>query len=149
MEFKRPLLYVALLYGGGVVLADHLSLSLAPLFTGALGLALVSLVWARARPILLGPLIFVTGYTNLLLHTVIISPFDLRVGIGDRVEQYTVRGTLTETPFHRVYEHGQGQESWRTLAQVEVNSIRLQASDWQPAVGRIVVSTPGIVPDHF
>src|SRR5258706_15488567 len=102
MEFKRPLLYVALLYVGGLVLADHLSLSLAPLFTGALGLALLSLAWARARPILLAPLIFVTGYTNLVLHTAIISPFDLRVRIGDGVEQVTVRGTLVETPFNRV-----------------------------------------------
>jgi ComEC/Rec2-related protein len=59
-----------------------------------------------------------------------------------------VRGRLVETPYQRLYEHGE-EESWRTVALVDVGSMRLAKADWQPALGRVAVSVPGIVSQEF
>src|SRR5258706_15407948 len=101
---KRPLAIVALLYGGGLLLADFFQPSLAGLFVVAFGLAGVALFWTKARPFLLWPLLVLTGWTNLTLRTAIISPVDLRVIVGERTELITLRGRLCETPYQRVYE---------------------------------------------
>ncbi len=145
---KWPLGMVTLAYAAGLLLADWFSLPLLPLFVIAFGLGLLALAWRRAQRWLLWPLILLAGMVNLTWRTAIISPHDLRTLLGDRTEAAAVRGQLTETPYHRVYEHND-KPSWRTLAQVEVDSIKVGGTDWTPATGRITVSTPGMLPPGF
>src|SRR6266568_2967153 len=145
---KWPLLPVALLYIGGILLADLLSLPPFPLLWGALGLSVISLAWARARLLLLWPLLLLTGAANVALRTAIISPHDLRGILGDRAEIATVRGVLRATPSLRVYEHDQ-QQSWRSLTQIELSALRLNRQSWQPAFGRMALSTPGTLTNFF
>lgn len=91
---------------------------------------------------LLGALVFLAGATNLTLHTAILSPYDLRKVLSDKPAIVTLRGTLCETPSLRVFERRE-EESWRTVAQVDVGELCSLRGEWRPATGRIVVNTPG------
>jgi competence protein ComEC len=139
---KRPLLIVALLYATGIVAGDLIPLSPWLLLAVSLGLAVLALAWDRRRSLLLYPLLFFSGWTNHSLHTAILSPHDLRVILGQEAAIVMVRGVLCETPTLRVYQAGE-EESWRTLARIEVSALRPNKQDWQPAVGRMAVTTPG------
>jgi competence protein ComEC len=147
---KRPLLMVALCYGGGVVLAEFTPVipPAVPFLVGSAALALLALCWARARPVLTWVALFVAGAANLAFRQALLSPHDLREVIGAKPEIVSIRGRLSETPYQRVYEHGD-QESWRTMAQVQVTDVRLRDGLWRPAFGRVIASTPGIVGGEF
>jgi len=147
---KRPLLTVALCYGAGVVFAEFSAVlpPVVPFLVGAALLALLALCWARARPALTWIVLFAAGGANLAFRQALLSPHDLRTVIGTQPEIVSIRGTLTETPYHRVYEHGD-EQSWRTLAQLEVSEVRLRNGDWQSAYGRVIASTPGVLPGEF
>ena len=141
---KRPLVPVALLYVGGILIACLIQLPPALLLAFSLSLVVTSLAWARARLVGLGLLIVLTGWTNYALHTAILSPCDLRRILGEQPEIVTVRGLLRETPTQRVYERNQ-QESWRTMARIDVTALHRNRQPWQPAAGRIAVTTRGIL----
>ena len=145
---KRPLVPVALLYVGGILIARFISLPPLLLLAGSLSLAALTLAWPRARLVGLCTLIVLTGWTNHTLRTAILSPHDLRRILGEQPEIVTVRGTLRETPTQRVYERDQ-QESWRTMARVDVTALRLNRQSWQPAAGRMAVTTQGILSTNF
>ncbi len=146
---KRPLVVVALLYGGGIVLGDFVSAPLFLLLFVSLALALAALVWKRARLVLLTALLLLTGWTNFIFRTAVISPHDVRNLMEQRTELVTVRGKLSETPFHRVYEHDD-KESFRTMAQIELSELRFnRQTNWLPSVGTVAVSTPGILASNF
>src|SRR5258708_3698029 len=145
---KRPLVVVVLLYVGGIGLAQLFSASWSWLIFVSLGLTLAALVWEKARSVLLTTVLMAVGWTNSELQTAIISPRDLRTLVGDKIDLATVRGTLRETPSQRVYERDD-KESWRTMAQVDAREFRLDKQDWQPAFGRVAVTTPGILPAKF
>ena len=145
---KRPLLPVALLYVGGILIACLISLPPLLLLAGALSVAALTLAWPRARLIGLCALIVLTGWTNYTLRTAVLSPHDLRRILGERTEIVTLRGILRETPTQRVYERGQ-QESWRTMARVDAAALRLNRQSWQPAAGRMAVTTQGILSTNF
>lgn len=142
---KRPLTTVALLYAGGLLLGDNFHLSLLWLFATAFALLIASFFLRRA--FLLWPLIMLAGWINLESRTKILSPHDLRTQLGNRAEYLTVRGTLRATPHHRVFENDE-EESWRTLAQIDVTEILLDEK-WRPAVGRVMASTAGLLENFF
>ena len=144
---KRPLGLVTLSYGGGLVLGEFFQPSLAVLFPLSLGLAGTALGSTRLRPYLIWPLLVLAGWINLVRHTVVVSPRDLRATQGETAALATVRGTLIETPGLRIWIRD-GTESFRTLAQLQINQLRVGAR-WQPADGRIVVTTAGILPGSF
>ena len=145
---KRPLILVALFYVVGVLLARSISLPPGVLLASSLSLALLALAWPRMRPLWLCPLIIWTGWSNAELSTAILSPHDLRRILGDQPHLLTVRGVLRETPTLRVFVQDE-KESWRTLAQVDLTAMRLNQQPWQPAVGRIAVTTPGMLTNFF
>ena len=145
---KRPVIIVALLYAAGIVFADFVPLPLLPLLAVSFAAGLAALLWARAGGVLLGILLFLTGSANLTFQTALLSPHDLRAVLADRTDYLSLRGTLCETPYHRIYENGD-EESWRTMAVIEVHSVRKGEADWQPATGRVAVSTPGVLPRQF
>jgi len=138
---KRPLVPVALCYAVGLLFAEAFQPPLLVLFIAAFVLLALSLTWARARPRLLGPLLVIMGWTNLVNRTAVVSPHDLRQVVGDTAAYLTVRGTLSETPSLRIFEHDE-QESYRTIAQLRVTSVS-SGTNRQPAEGRIIVTTQG------
>ncbi len=145
---KRPLLIVVLVYVAGILLGKFFPAPWIPLLFISIGLAVAALSWSRARLFFLIPLLALTGWVNYALHSARISPNDLRALVGDRIELVTVRGALRETPSQRVYERDGGQKT-RTMAQLEVAELRFDKGDWQPAFGRVAVSTPGILPTNY
>ncbi len=145
---RRPLVPVALCYVGGLLLADWLPLSLPALFAWSILLALACLCWDRLTPVTLGPLLALAGATNLTWRTTALAPDDLRHLVGDAPHLAALRGRLGETPYLRVNE-GAAPDSWRSIAEIEVEAVRLDETAWQPAVGRVLVSTPGILPPEF
>lgn len=144
---KFPLTMVALLYASGVVLGQYARLPLWILFPSSLTLALAGLCLEPRRPLLLGALLVLFGWTNLATRTSILSPFDLRLSFGAATQIVSVRGRLIEAPEQRVFIRDE-KPSWRTLARVAVAEIGCD-SDWQKGVGRVAVSTPGVLDSNF
>jgi len=144
---KQPLLPAAVLYAGGILAGAVAPVWPWVLLGVSLGLAVVTLAWGRGRAALLCLLVFLAGWTNLALHTAVLSPNDLRRILGDQPAIVSVRGTLRETPALRAHERGE-KEFWRATAQVEVTALSTNHQPWQPATGRIAVTTPGTL-GHF
>ncbi|MGH7951886.1 MAG: ComEC/Rec2 family competence protein, partial [Limisphaerales bacterium] len=93
-------------------------------------------------------LLILAGWTNLIFHTAIISPNDLRSLIGQqKTEIATVRGTLTETPKIKITDRD-GEAIEHSLAQVRVTEI-CRDKNWQSAFGKIIVSTPAPLANNF
>jgi len=166
---KQPLLPAAVLFAGGILAGAVAPVSPWALLGVSLGVAAVTLAWGlagllcpdhcrlkpafrwlaweRGRAALLCLLIFLAGWTNLALHTAVLSPNDLRRILGDQPAIVSVRGVLRETPSLRAHQRGQ-KESWRAIAQVEATALSTNHQPWQPATGRIAVTTPGTL-GHF
>ena len=146
---KHPLIPVALCYTGGIVLARYSPVAppLWWLFAASLGLALLALCFRSCRGWLLLALALFTGWTNLTARTIILSPYDLRLVVGEHAELVTLRGSLSVTPTQRVYERDH-EESWRSLAQVQVSALR-RNGNWEPAFGGVAVTVPGILDRKF
>lgn len=147
---KRPLLMVALFYGGGILAAEWLPwrLQAASLLAASLVFGLITTLQSRLRPYLIWAFVAAAGATNLVLHQDVLSPQDLRRLLGEQSEIVAVCGELSETPYLRVYQHDE-EQIFRTLAQIDVSSIRRRDGAWQPAFGRITASTPGVLSNAF
>jgi competence protein ComEC len=141
---KRPLVPVALFYVGGILIAGLVSLPPMLLLAVSLTLGLLTLAWRAGRLPLLCLLVVLAGLTNTTLQTAIISPNDLRLLLGEEPQIVTLRGTLREAPVQRVFERDE-EESWRTLARIEVTALRPNKKRWQPATGRLAVTTRGML----
>jgi len=141
---KRPLLFVALVYVGGLLLADAIQPPLLILFSLAFALLVLTLAWEQARGLLVWPLLLIVAWVNLASRTVVVSPNDLRKVADREPALVTLRGSLTEPPSLRVYIQGD-RESLRTLTRVCVTALR-RGEEWHPAVGTVMVSTTGELP---
>src|SRR5688572_23495398 len=101
---KRPLLTVALLFTGGIVLAEFVAAPPgAPFVVAALSLALAA-AWPRGRPWLLCGALVLAGWVNASLRSAILSPHDLRALAGGQPQLATLRGRIAEPPVERVFE---------------------------------------------
>lgn len=145
---KQPLLAVAILYGAGVVLGHFLAAPLFTSFTIAFLITAVALCFAPLRPWLLAAAVFLFGWINLTTRTAVLSRHDLRAVLGSEPSLVMVRGRITESPSQRVFLRN-GSEHSHTLALLEVDSIRLGQGDWQPAHGKVLSRTPGVLPPQF
>jgi competence protein ComEC len=156
---KRPLVAVVGCYATGLLLAELFHPPLVALF----GIAFVVLVLAcpaeasarrrvlvleKHRPRLIWLLLALVGWTNLASRTATVSPNDLRALLGDTNAIVTVRGTLIETPHLRITERD-GQQTERSVAQVQVTALRRDDANWRPAAGSIIVTTPGALAGDF
>lgn len=145
---KRPLGIVALLYAGGLLLADNLTAPLAFIFSLSIATAFAAIVWPRGRPFLLWPLIILFAWANLASRTAIISPNDLRIierGITN--DLVNIRGTLIDTPEERTIVRDEKAHS-RTMARLKLSAIDRDAS-WLPAYGTVQITSPGLLPKTF
>jgi competence protein ComEC len=145
---KRPLLLAGLLYVAGILIGNFVSVPLAILLPVSLAVAVLAIAWTKARHCLLYPLLLLMGWTGFTFHTATISPHDLRRVLGANPEIVTARGTLSETPTIRVSETG-GKTSWHTMARVDLSALRPNRGDWRPAMGRMAVTTPGLLTNLF
>ena len=136
----RPFIVVVSFYAFGLLLAEWVRPPLVLLFAASFLILFLALAIAKFQAILLCALLILAGWTNLIVHTAIISPNDLRRLIGEKPELVTVRGVLVRTPQIKLYER-RGSETGHSQAQVRVSEIQL-GETWQPADGDIIVSTP-------
>jgi len=145
---NQPLVAVALLFMGGVALADSVPLDWRVLLAASGFVLLLACALTRYRQLLLAPLLILAGATALSVRTAAISQHDLRIIFGNKPEIVILRGTLTETPYQRVYERRQ-KESVRTIAFVSVDAVSYGNQTNVPAAGDVAISTTGILPDSF
>jgi Domain of unknown function (DUF4131) len=144
---KRPFVIVVSFYALGLLLAEFFRPPLAALFAASFFILVLVFALKKFRPFLLCALLLLAGWTNLVFHTAIISPYDLRSLIGDQEEIATVHGTLTQAPQIKISEH-RGGEVQHSVAQARVSEIQA-GTGWQPAVGTIVVTCPGLPSTNF
>jgi competence protein ComEC len=146
---KRPLVAVVSCYTFGLLLGEFFQPPPVALFSASFLVLALVLVLEKSRSWLIWPLLALAGWTNLASRTAIISPNDLRSLMGDNAALVTVQGTLSETPSTRIFLRDE-EEVERSLARVRVASLR-RATDtgWQPALGDVVVTTPGVLPGNF
>jgi ComEC/Rec2-related protein len=144
---KRPLVAVVSCYAMGLLLAEISRPPLAALFISAFVTLAPALILPRFRPFLIWPLLALAGWTNLIVHTAVISPNDLRALLGNEPAIATVRGTLTETP-HLKIAGRDNQQTEHSLAQVRVTGLQ-NGENWQPALGSIMVATPNALSSNF
>jgi ComEC/Rec2-related protein len=136
----RPFVVVVSFYSIGLLLAEIFRPPLALLFTASFLMLFIVLAVAKWRAFILCALLVLTGWSNLVFRTAIISPNDLRLLIGDKTEPVAVRGVLVRTPQIKISER-RGNEIEHSQAQVRVSEIRIGEA-WQPAAGDVIVSTP-------
>jgi ComEC/Rec2-related protein len=144
---KRPLVAVASCYAAGLLLAEIFQPPLAALFISAFALLALALIFQKLRPRLVWPLLALAGWTNLVFHTAVISPDDLRTILGDAGAIVAVRGTLAETPRLKIAGRD-GEPAVYSLALVRVGGLRF-GENWRCAFGEIMVATPDALPEDF
>jgi competence protein ComEC len=145
---KRPLLLVGLLYVGGIIAAEYFRLSSTVLLSLVGVLVLLAFSWERRRAAALCAAIFFAGAANLALQQGPISPNDLRNILASENQIATVRGILLETPVAHLHE-AKDRITWTTQSKLEISSIRKNKDQWQPAIGKIVISTSGQLTNLF
>ncbi|HNT14707.1 MAG TPA: ComEC/Rec2 family competence protein [Verrucomicrobiota bacterium] len=138
---KRPLVPVALYYAVGLLLGGLVQPPLVLLFTASLLCLILALGRTSDRAWLPALCLVFLGWTNLVRCTAVISPYDLRIQLGNAPVLGTLRGTLAETPSLRVHERD-GQELARTLVTLHVSALATNGG-WLPAFGQVLVSTRG------
>src|SRR6185437_10596502 len=144
---KRPLGIIAILFAIGIALGHFFELPLFCLFSISFAFALAAFLLPRFRLYLLCPLLLFAGWTNLALHSAIISPTALRLQLTGEPQLATLRGTLAATPTERAFDSDRGQ-TFTTLARLNVTALQTR-TDWQPASGQIEISTSGLLPKNF
>src|ERR1051325_1287625 len=146
---NNPLPLVALLYSAGLLAGFYFAFPVLPLFIASFFAAALALILDRARFALLLLLLPLTGWTNYLSQTALLSPIDLRRLIGTEPVYVTISGVLAEAPVVR--EHVRRQRLLqRSVVVIEVHALRREhATSFIPAHGRVTASTPGLLNPSF
>jgi ComEC/Rec2-related protein len=144
---NRPLVAVVSFYAAGLLLAGVAQPPLAILFAATLALLLPAIIFRRWRGVLIWPMFLFIGWTNLVFHTAVISPQDLRDLMEHKTEAVMIRGELAEPPHLKITEYHE-KEMDHTLVRVKVTALKREAT-WQSALGEIIVATPGTLGPEF
>ncbi|HVU28346.1 MAG TPA: ComEC/Rec2 family competence protein [Verrucomicrobiae bacterium] len=144
---KRPLAAVVSCYAAGLFFGNFFTPPLTALFPISFLIFALAILLKKFRPYLLCVLLALAGWTNLVFHTAIISPNDLRTLIGGEAKIVSVRGVLTRAPQIKITERN-GEESEHSVTQVQVSEIRFE-NNWRSALGEILVSTSAPLPADF
>jgi hypothetical protein len=143
-----PLLLAAIAYATGVVAANYLALPLGLCLAMAFVLTGAGGIIAAKRELFIGLSILALGFCNQRLQTTLLAPHDLRVLAGTKPVYGTLTGTLVETPYQKFYEHRQ-EVSWRTLAVMDVARFEEDGKPSRASLGRVAISTPGVVGTNY
>ena len=145
---SQPLLRVVCLFALGVVLEGLWDLGLSVWLIGLLIALLVAAGRQACRQVALPLLLVCAGGINLSCHTRPWSGYDLRHQVSERPMLADLQGRLVETP--RVTSPAKGRPARpRTVARLDVTRIRPHHGEWEPATGRVVVSSAGVLGDAF
>jgi ComEC/Rec2-related protein len=144
---KRPLGIAVAFYAAGLLLAGVFQPPVAALFLISFVILVLAFVLEKFRPVLICVLLALAGWTNLILHTAIVSPNDLRNMVGSETDIATVRGILIQTPQLKISDRD-GEPTEHSLALVRVAEIH-RDENWHPELGEIIVSTPGQLAPNF
>ena len=144
---KRPLLAVALGYTAGVLLGEWLHPGLVVLFVAGGIAATAALAWGKMRIWFLAVLLVIAGWVNMNRHAEAISPNDLRTALGSKPEDVKLRGTICSPPVARIFERG-AAELWHTAAVVDTTEV-FRDGHWQPAAGKVLATTSGVLDSTF
>jgi competence protein ComEC len=147
-DWQRPALWLALLFAGGILLADKVNLLPATLLVGAAGFLLLALGWRRGRAAMLAVGIFLAGMADLSLHTAVLSPQDVRALQPAEPQLAVLRGRLVRTPELRAVQRGE-KVFERALAELDVTDAKLARGEWQAAQGRVAVSATGRLSTNY
>jgi len=145
---RYPLVAPTLLFIAGLTAANWIALPWGALLIASWALLILGLLPTRFRSALLCLLFLLLGAAALSLRTSITSPQDIRRAAGAHPRIAIIRGELTETPYHRIYERRQ-HESYRTIAFLSLNSISFSDQTNVPVVGLLAINTTGILPASF
>jgi competence protein ComEC len=140
---RRPLVIVALLYAGGIWLGDAWAVSLRWLFLLAFFFLPFCLRPGRAGAVLLGGVLVLSGWINLVRHTAVVAPHDLRAQFQGESQLIALRGRIQSMPVAR-----SGGEWSRSHSVVDVSSVRVEET-WIAARGRVLVTTRGGLETEF
>jgi competence protein ComEC len=144
---KRPLLPVALLYIGGILCGEYARPALPVLFGASLLAAALALASAGGRIWLCGLLVVLTGWTGACWRAAVLAPDDLRLQLGQRIQETRLRGVIQTPPAQRIFERG-GQEFPRSSTLIEANGIYI-GDAWQPAFGKVIATVQGVLSSNF
>ena len=144
---NRPLVVVLSGYAAGLLFCQFFEPTLVTMLAVSFGVLVPAILFEKLRPWLLWPLLALAGCTNLVFHTAILAPDDLRLLAGKEPALAAIRGTLTETPRLKFVERN-NRETAHSIAEVKVTQLRL-ADDWQPAFGTVIVTTPDAPGTNF
>jgi predicted membrane metal-binding protein len=144
---KRPLAIVAFLYAAGILLA-RFSVPLPVLYGIAFLLLILAFILSRWRLYLLCPVLVLAGWINLAQKEAILSPHDIRKLAGANEAIVTIRGKLSETPYHRLHKEND-QDVWTSMARVELTGLQFNRGDWQPVLGSVLVNVKALLPDNY
>ena len=148
---NRPLIVVVMGYAVGLLLGQLFQPPLTVLLVISFSVLVPSIAIKKLRPFLVWPALVLAGWTNLVVHTAIISPNDLRLQIGNEPALAAIRGKLVDTPRLKIIER-HDRETDHSLAEVEISGLRLEQNSqraWQPAYGKIMVATPEALATNF
>lgn len=117
------------------------------LFIASFCVLIAAVFFSGIRQLALWPLVVLVGWTNMVNRTAIISPHDIRIVAPYEPALATVRGTLLETPSLRIRDRN-GAEFSHTLVQLRLSAASLK-DGWQPASGKIIITSKGSLPAEF
>ncbi len=147
-DMKQPLAGVVGLFAAGIVLGALRVPSLPLLLLGTIFAAMWVLPATRWTQPALGICLVLAGWSDLGWRMAILSPHDLRRIVASPETLAEIRGSLCVSPEIRIHETA-GRRHTNSLAILECETARLGRRDWQPAVGRVMVSAPGLLPGLF
>ncbi len=145
---KRPFNLLALLYAGGIVTAEYVHFPVWIFLCCSMLLLGIAVGLEKFRVPSLMAVLFLTGWTNAIVQSALISPNDLRQHFDEMPHLVSVRGTLIESPRIKLSEGDDGETSSRSIALVRATSFRRKEA-WEPAHGDIQVTTYGPLQAEF
>src|SRR5665213_3478074 len=115
---KHPFVAVVSFYALGLLFAEIFQPPLPLLFAASFFILILALAFKKFRPLLICLLLAFAAWTNLIFHTSIIAPDDLRKVIGDKTEIVALRGSLTQSPQIKITERD-GEQMEHSLTQIK------------------------------
>jgi competence protein ComEC len=143
-----PSVIAAAFYSAGLVLGTLIPGRMVWLLVASFMVSGLALTVRRLRLPSLYLLLVLAGWTNLASRTEVLSPHDLRKVLANQPELIEIRGRLFATPTLRLYERG-NRVRQRTVVDLEATALRRPGQEWQPALGRIAASSPGVLGPEF
>ena len=135
---KRPMLWIAVPYMLGIVVADSWGYPVWPVLLSIFALAAIGFFVQKTRLVALGVLLFAFGFANQSFQLRFIPEADLRNFVGEEPQIVSLTGRLATTPEHRVSKID-GTERWRSTVELAVSEIETDDAT-QYVTGKVLVS---------